>query len=170
MSGSFVRLPGTGRFIARLQADGADAALQDAVSQRALMVLSGTYLCLAGALLTVVWLALPYSPSAAERERVGPDGGRSGRDGRRDAGRRRPPARWSFHGFAVGGTLLVTGTIHFSGAETSPYAFLYLWVALYALYFFTPTKAALHILFIAIAYAGGAGRRPGRPRTSRAGC
>ena len=44
--------------------------------------------------------------------------------------------------------------IHFSGAETSPYAFLYLWVALYALYFFTPTKAALHILSIAIAYAG----------------
>ena len=36
-------------------------ALQDAAAQRALMVLSGTYLCLAGALLTVVWLLLPYS-------------------------------------------------------------------------------------------------------------
>ena len=65
MSGSFVRLPGTRRFIARLQADGADAPLQDAMSQRALMVLSGAYLCLAGTLLTLVWLALPYSPSAA---------------------------------------------------------------------------------------------------------
>ena len=65
MSGSLVRLPGTRRFIARLKADGADVARQDEVSQRALMVLSGTYLCLAGALLTVVWLVLPYSPSAA---------------------------------------------------------------------------------------------------------
>ena len=44
--------------------------------------------------------------------------------------------------------------VHFSGADTSPYAFLYLWVALYALYFFTATRAAMHIIFIAIAYAG----------------
>ena len=42
--------------------------------------------------------------------------------------------------------------VHFSGAD-GPYAFLYLWVALYALYFFTATRAAMHIIFIAIAYA-----------------
>ena len=57
-------------------------------------------------------------------------------------------------GLAAAGTLLVTGMVHFSGADTSPYAFLYLWVALYALYFFTATRAAMHIIFIAIAYAG----------------
>jgi hypothetical protein len=48
MSGSFVRLPGTRRFIARLRAEGPDMALQDAATQRALMVISGTYLCLEG--------------------------------------------------------------------------------------------------------------------------
>ena len=154
MSGPFVRLPGTKRYIARLGAEGADATVQDAASQRALMVLSGVYLCLAGSLLTVVWLALPYSPAAANENGLLLMAVASAAMGAvMVAGGDHLPA-WSFHGFAVGGTLLVTGTIHFSGAETSPYAFLYLWVALYALYFFTPTKAALHILFIATAYAG----------------
>ena len=55
--------------------------------------------------------------------------------------------------------------IHFSGAETSPYAFLYLWVALYALYFFTPTKAALHIALHRGRLRGGAGDRPRRATT-----
>jgi diguanylate cyclase (GGDEF)-like protein len=154
MNGPFVRLPGTKRFIARLQADGADAAVQDAASQRALMVLSGVYLCLAGSLLTLVWLALPYSPATANKDGLVLMAIASGAMGAvMLVGGDRLPG-WSFHGFAVGGTLLVTGTIQFSGAETSPYAFLYLWVALYALYFFSPTKAALHILFIATAYAG----------------
>jgi diguanylate cyclase (GGDEF)-like protein len=153
MSGPFVRLPGTKRYIARLAADGADATIQDAASQRALMVLSGVYLCLAGSLLTVVWLALPYSPAAADENGLLLMAVASAAMGTvMLVGGDHLPA-WSFHGFAVGGTLLVTGTIHFSGAETSPYAFLYLWVALYALYFFTPTQAALHILFIAAVYA-----------------
>jgi diguanylate cyclase (GGDEF)-like protein len=154
MSGSLVRLPGTRRFIARLNADGADVARQDEVSQRALMVLSGTYLCLASALLTVVWLVLPYSPSAAnETGMVVMAAGAAVMGATMLLGGDELPG-WSFQGFAAAGTLLVTGMIHFSGADTSPYAFLYLWVALYALYFFTPTRAALHIIFIAIAYAG----------------
>jgi diguanylate cyclase (GGDEF)-like protein len=153
MSGSFVRLPGTGRFIARLRADGSDTALQDAGTQRALMVLSGAYLCLAGALLTLVWLALPASPATAnEGGMMLMAIGMAAMGAVMLIGGDRLPA-WSFHGFAVGGTLLVTGTIHFSEAETSPYALLYLWVALYALNFYTPTKAALHILSIAMAYA-----------------
>ena len=153
MSGPFVRLPGTKRFIARLQADGADATLQDAASQRALMVLSGVYLCLSGALLTLVWLALPYSPGDANENGLVLMAAASVAMGAvMLAGGDHLPS-WSFHCFAFGGTLLVTGTIHFSGAGTSPYAFLYLWVALYALYFFTTTKAALHILSIAAAYA-----------------
>ena len=129
-------------------------ARQDEVSQRALMVLSGTYLCLAGALLTVVWLVLPYSPSAAnETGMIVMAAGAAAMGAVMLLGGDDLPG-WSFQGFAAAGTLLVTGMIHFSGADTSPYAFLYLWVALYALYFFTPTRAALHIIFIAIAYAG----------------
>jgi diguanylate cyclase (GGDEF)-like protein len=152
MSGSFVRLPGTKRFIARLQ-HGSDATVEDAPTQRALMVLSGVYLCFAGALLTIVWLALPYSPSAADESGLFLMAAGSAAMGvvMLIGGDRLPD--WSFHTFAISGTLLVTGTVHFSGADTSPYAFLYLWVALYALYFFTTTKAAMHIVFIAMAYA-----------------
>jgi diguanylate cyclase (GGDEF)-like protein len=154
MSGSFVRLPGIGRYIVRLKADGPSVALQDAATQRALMVISGTYLCLAGALLTVVWLVLPYSPSAAdENGLVLMAIAATAMAAVMLLGGDRLP-EWGFQGFAATGTLLVTGTVHFSGADTSPYAFLYLWVALYALYFFTPTAAALHLVFIAIAYAG----------------
>jgi diguanylate cyclase (GGDEF)-like protein len=153
MSGPFVRLPGTRRFIARLQADSPEAPLEDAPTQRALMVLSGTYLCLAGALLTIVWLVLPTTPATADENGLLLMAACAVAMGVvMLAGGDRLPG-WSFHAFAAGGTLLVTGTIHFSEAETSPYAFLYLWVALYALYFFTPTQAALHILFIAGAYA-----------------
>jgi diguanylate cyclase (GGDEF)-like protein len=152
MSGSFVRLPGTKRFIARLQ-HGSDATVEDAPTQRALMVLSGVYLCFAGALLTIVWLALPYSPSAADESGLFTMAAGSAAMGvvMLIGGDRLPD--WSFHTFAISGTLLVTGTVHFSGADTSPYAFLYLWVALYALYFFSTTKAAMHIVFIAMAYA-----------------
>jgi diguanylate cyclase (GGDEF)-like protein len=153
MSGSFVRLPGTKRFITRLEADGTQGAIQDAASQRALMVLSGVYLCMAGTLLTMVWLALPYSPAAADESGLVLMAiGSAGMGTVMLVGGDRLPAG-AFHCFAFGGTLLVTGMVHFSGAETSPYAFLYLWVALYALYFFTPTQAALHILSIAMAYA-----------------
>jgi diguanylate cyclase (GGDEF)-like protein len=116
-------------------------------------VLSGAYLCMAGALLTVVWLALPTSPATADESGMVlmAIGAAAIGVAMLLAGERLPD--WTFHGFAACGTLLVTGTIHFSGADTSPFAFLYLWVALYALNFFSPTKAALHILFIAIAYA-----------------
>ena len=104
------------------------------------MVLSGTYLCLAGALLTVVWLVLPYSPSAAnETGMVLMAVGAAAMGAVMLLGGDRLP-EWSFQGFAATGTLLVTGMVHFSGADTSPYAFLYLWVALYALYFFTPRR------------------------------
>jgi diguanylate cyclase (GGDEF)-like protein len=154
MSGSFVRLPGIRRFIAHIQEGGGSVALQEGATERALMVVSGTYLCLAGALLTVVWLVLPYSPSAAdENGLVLMAIGATAMGTVMLLGGDRLP-EWGFQGFAATGTLLVTGTVHFSGADTSPYAFLYLWVALYALYFFAPTAAALHIVFIAIAYAG----------------
>ena len=76
---------------------------------------------------------------------------------------------WSFQGFAAAGTLLVTGMIHFSGADTSPYAFLYLWVALYALYFFTSHEGGaahhLHRDRLRGSSGGRPGRRPRRERT-----
>src|SRR6185503_10008624 len=102
MSGSLVRLPGTRRFIARLQADGADTAFTDVASQRALMVLSGVYLSLAGALLTIVWLALPYHPSAADETGLWLMALGSGSLGAMllIGGDRLPP--WGFQVFAIG--------------------------------------------------------------------
>ena len=64
MSGNLVRLPGTKRLMRHLEGR-RDDALQDWTSSRALMVLTGCYLCAAGILLTLAWLALPYSPAAA---------------------------------------------------------------------------------------------------------
>ena len=153
MSGPLVRLPGTKRLFSRLHADGPEPACSDAVAERALMVLSGAYLCFAGALLTGVWLALPTTPATSNVTGMALMALSAAAMGSvMLAGGERLPG-WTFHCFAFGGTLLVTGLIHFSEAQTSAYAFLYLWVALYALNFFTPTKAALHILVIALAYA-----------------
>jgi diguanylate cyclase (GGDEF)-like protein len=125
----------------------------DATATHALMVLTGAYLCLAGSALTIVWLVLPQSPAGVNAA------GLLGMAGVAVAmasimiglGERLSP--WSFHAFAAAGTCIVTGMIYFSGPATSPYAFLYLWVALYALYFFTATQAALHVIFVALAYA-----------------
>jgi diguanylate cyclase (GGDEF)-like protein len=153
MTGPLVRLPGTKRLFARLHSGGAESPLQNAVAQHALMVLSGAYLCMAGALLTTAWLVLPESPATADRGGMLLMAiGAAAMGAVILAGGPRLPG-WSFQCFAVAGTLLVTGMVHYSGSETSPYAFLYLWVALYALNFFTPTKAALQIIFIAFAYA-----------------
>jgi len=153
MGSPLVRLPGTKRLFSRLQGEGPATLFSDEGAQRALMVLTGAYLCFAGALLTVVWLALPTTPAGADATGMAlmAVGAAAMGSVMLAAGERLPA--WSFHCFALGGTLVVTGLIHFSEAQTSAYAFLYLWVALYALNFFTPTQAALHILLIALAYA-----------------
>ena len=62
-----------------------------------------------------------------------------------------PP--WAFQLLVASGTVLVTLMIDYSGAQTSPYAFFYIWLALYALFFFSAAQAVMHVLFIAIAYA-----------------
>ena len=54
------------------------------------------------------------------------------------------------------GTVLITLCIYFSGesngAPASDTEMLYLWVALYAAYFFSSRQAAMHIGFVAVAY------------------
>ena len=152
MSGNLVRLPGTKRLMKHLQ-DRRDDALQDWSATQALMVLTGCYLCAAGILLTMAWLALPYSPA-----------------GTNEAGLMRAsvlavvlgtvavaffdrlPA-WAFQALVALGTVLVTVMIDYSEASTSPYAFFYIWLALYALFFFSRAQAVVQVLFIAVAYA-----------------
>jgi diguanylate cyclase (GGDEF)-like protein len=101
----------------------------------------------------MAWLALPYSPAAANEAgliRVSVLAALVGSlvvaffD-------RIPP--WVFQCLVALGTVLVTLMIDYSGARTSPYAFFYVWLALYALFFFRRGQAVVQILFIAIAYA-----------------
>ena len=60
---------------------------------------------------------------------------------------------WGFKAFLFGFTLIVSGMIFYSGKSASPYSFFYVWAALYALYFFTATDAARHVLFMGFCYA-----------------
>src|SRR6185503_5334185 len=152
MSGTLVRLPGTKRLMRHVEAHH-DDPVQDWSSTQALMVLTGCYLCAAGILLTLVWLALPYSPTAANEAglvRVSVLAAVLG--GFAIAFFDRIPP-WAFQLLVASGTVLVTLMIEYSGARTSPYAFFYIWLALYALFFFSRGEAVMHVLFIAFAYA-----------------
>ena len=51
------------------------------------------------------------------------------------------------------GTLLISTAMYFAGSVTTSFAFFYLWVALYAAYFFGHVRAALQIAVVALAYA-----------------
>lgn len=64
---------------------------------------------------------------------------------------RLPP--WAFRLLAAAGTGLVTGAVHFGGGTAHLYTFLYVWVVLYAAYFFTWRQAATQVALIAAAFA-----------------
>jgi hypothetical protein len=53
------------------------------------------------------------------------------------------------------GTVLITVCVIYGGDSASAYALMYVWVALYAAYVFTPRAAALQVLFAAAACAAG---------------
>ncbi|MDX6539977.1 MAG: hypothetical protein QOI71_1587, partial [Gaiellales bacterium] len=48
---------------------------------------------------------------------------------------------------------LITAVAHFSGESPSPLVFFYLWVFLYASYFFSRRQATLQVAYVAVAYA-----------------
>jgi|HubBroStandDraft_3_1064219.scaffolds.fasta_scaffold03982_3 diguanylate cyclase (GGDEF)-like protein/putative nucleotidyltransferase with HDIG domain len=59
---------------------------------------------------------------------------------------------WLLHPTLAWGSTLITGVAYFSGESPSPLIFFYLWVFLYASYFFTVRQAALQILYVGVAY------------------
>jgi len=152
MSPNLVRLPGTKRLLRHLETR-RDDALQDWSSTQALLVLTGCYLCAAGILLTMAWLALPYSPAGTNEAGLLRASVLAGVMGAVAVAffDRLPP--WAFQALVALGTVLVTVMIGYSDAPTSPYAFFYIWLALYALFFFSRAQAVVQVLFIAIAYA-----------------
>jgi diguanylate cyclase (GGDEF)-like protein/putative nucleotidyltransferase with HDIG domain len=58
------------------------------------------------------------------------------------------------------GSTLITGVAYFSGESPSPLVFFYLWVFLYASYFFTRKQAALQIAYVGLAYGALLAARP----------
>jgi diguanylate cyclase (GGDEF)-like protein/putative nucleotidyltransferase with HDIG domain len=59
---------------------------------------------------------------------------------------------WSMQVTLAWGSTLITGVAYFSGETPSPLVFFYLWVFLYASYFFTHRQTALQIVYVGVAY------------------
>jgi diguanylate cyclase (GGDEF)-like protein/putative nucleotidyltransferase with HDIG domain len=58
-----------------------------------------------------------------------------------------------FQAFLAAGTVLIEWAIYADGETTSPYAMFYFWIAIYAFYFLSRTRALLQMGFIAVAYS-----------------
>ncbi len=58
------------------------------------------------------------------------------------------------------GTTLITGVAYFSAQAPSPLVFFYLWVFLYASYFFSARETAVQIFYAGLAYGGLLALRP----------
>jgi diguanylate cyclase (GGDEF)-like protein/putative nucleotidyltransferase with HDIG domain len=59
---------------------------------------------------------------------------------------------WSLPATLAWGSTLITGVAYFSGEAPSPLVFFYLWVFLYASYFFTRRQTAVQIVYVGAAY------------------
>lgn len=60
---------------------------------------------------------------------------------------------WAFHVAGAAGTVLIARAVLYSGEEVSFYSVWFIWVGLYAFYFFGRIAAACHVAFVAAAYA-----------------
>jgi diguanylate cyclase (GGDEF)-like protein len=60
---------------------------------------------------------------------------------------------WAFHVFLAVGSLLVTRAVLASGDNNSFYSVWFLWIGIYAFYFFTRAAAAAHVALVAALYA-----------------
>ncbi len=65
----------------------------------------------------------------------------------------KPLPWWALNASLALGTAMITAAVEFSGAPSGAYAFYYLWVALFAAYFFSRRGAVVHVAIIAAAYA-----------------
>jgi diguanylate cyclase (GGDEF)-like protein len=69
------------------------------------------------------------------------------------AGERLP--LWGYHACLATGTVLIEWAIFASDNPTSLFAMFFLWIAVYAFYFFNTLEAALQVAFIVLTYAFG---------------
>lgn len=110
-----------------------------------------SYLFLAGATIGLVSLALPHSHHANQGALlVNIAAAYLGCAATALLSRRLPP--WSAHVCLAAGTLIVTRAIYYSGDADSYYSIWYVWIALYAFYFFTRPQAAAHVALVGVSY------------------
>ncbi|HVL97382.1 MAG TPA: GGDEF domain-containing protein, partial [Solirubrobacteraceae bacterium] len=67
---------------------------------------------------------------------------------------------WALHGLLATGTACVAAAIHFTQGVPNAGALFYLWVALYAFYFFPSRIAWVHVALIGVSYATAIALRP----------
>ena len=60
---------------------------------------------------------------------------------------------WSFHLITVAGTIVASLGVYAWGSASIFSPLAYLWVVVYACWFFRPAAAALHVAFVAICFA-----------------
>jgi diguanylate cyclase (GGDEF)-like protein len=68
---------------------------------------------------------------------------------------------WGFHALLLAMTALITWAIYKSGTAGSPYTIFFVWIAMYAAFFMTPTQTAIHIAIMLAAYGGALIALPG---------
>jgi hypothetical protein len=138
-----------------LAAPARPAGLRRQAPDRALMARCLAYLFGAGASLALVSLALPSSQDVSATDIFIPQAGYAvaavGVVAILLVNFNRLPT-WTFHLTLMAGTALISFVIYATGDPTSAYTMFYVWIALYAFYFFRLPQAFLHVAFVAIAY------------------
>lgn len=110
-----------------------------------------SFLFLAGAIIGAISMLLPHSPSADDAALWSNIAAAAiGGVAVWTVGPRLPD--WVFHVLLPLGALLVTRAVLESGEDVSFYAVWYIWVGLYAFYFFNRIQATLHVLLVAVLY------------------
>jgi diguanylate cyclase (GGDEF)-like protein/putative nucleotidyltransferase with HDIG domain len=67
---------------------------------------------------------------------------------------------WTLQATLAWGSTLITGVAYYSAESPSPLVFFYLWVFLYASYFFTRRQTAMQIVYVGVAYGALLAARP----------
>jgi len=110
------------------------------------------WLFVAGGLIGAVSMFLPHSATASELGLWSNIGLALLAGVGLVAGGARVPA-WALHVTLVAGVVLIARAVYLSGEEVSFYSVWFIWIGMYAFYFFSRLAAALHVAWAAAVYA-----------------
>lgn len=135
----------------RLGLGGHDDAVFSAMTDRSIMARALMYLLAAVGTAVVASIAVPSAPLAEhEMLPVAAAIAYAGAIGVLFGFERL--AQWGVHALLLSVTALIAWAVHASGEAGSPYTIFFVWVALYAAFFFSARGAAMHAAAILAAY------------------